>query len=106
MTAEPVISPGGLARAVEALRGMAYDHRLHILILLRAGEATPSALTEAVPAHATSVSHHLRHLLHAGLVQRRRRGRQVYYSLPNEAIGRLVDEVLRYVAEQPPGRPG
>ncbi|MDY7085044.1 MAG: metalloregulator ArsR/SmtB family transcription factor [Actinomycetota bacterium] len=99
MSTEPVISPNALAKAVGALRGMAYEHRLHILILLRAGEATPSALTEAVPAHATAVSHHLRNLIHAGLVQRRRRGRQVFYSLPNESIARLVDEVLTYVAD-------
>ena len=100
MTAEPVIETAALERAVLALRGMAYEHRLHILVLLRAaGEATPSALAEAVPAHATAVAHHLRHLVDAGLVRRRRHGRQVYYSLPGEATGRLIDEVLHYVGE-------
>ena len=99
MSAEPEVGSAALTRAVEALRGMAYEHRLRILVLLRAGEATPSALAEAVPAHGTVVSHHLRHLVHAGLVRRRRSGRQVYYSLPGEATGRLIDEVLHYVGE-------
>jgi DNA-binding transcriptional ArsR family regulator len=93
------ISRAALAKAVGALQGMAYEHRLHILILLRAGEATPTELAESVPAHSTAVSHHLRHLIHAGLVRRRREGRQVFYSLPDEATGRLVDDVLRYAAE-------
>ena len=88
-----------LERAVEALRGMAYEHRLHILVLLRTGEASQSMLAESVAAHPTAIAHHLRQLVDAGLVHRRRNGRQVFYSLPNEAIGRLVDEVLRYVRQ-------
>ena len=97
MTAEPPISAATLDRAVQTLRGMAYEHRLHILVLLRAGEASPSAPAERIPAHPTAVAHHLRHLVDAGLIRRRRRGRRVFYSLPGEAAGRLVAEVLRYV---------
>ncbi len=99
MSTEPVITGAALARAVEVLQGMAYEHRLHILLLLRAGEATPTTLAEAIPAHSTAVAHHLRHLVAAGLVRRRRDGRRVVYSLPGEAAGRLIDEVLRYVGE-------
>jgi DNA-binding transcriptional ArsR family regulator len=99
VTAEPGISQATLAKAVEALRGMAYEHRLHILILLRAGAATPTELAESVPAHSTAVSHHLRHLIHAGLVRRRRQGRQVFYFLPDDATGQLIDDILRYAAE-------
>ena len=101
MTTEPAIGEIMLERAVQALRGMAYEHRLHILVVLRAGEATPSTLGAVVPAHATAIAHHLRHLVDAGLVRRRRRGRQVFYAVPDEATGRLIDEVLRYA-----GRPG
>ena len=97
MTADPEISEAQLERATATLRAMAYEHRLHILVLLRAGEATPSELARDVPAHVTAVSHHLRYLIDAGLIRRRRRGRQVYYELPDEATVRLVDEVLRYV---------
>jgi DNA-binding transcriptional ArsR family regulator len=99
MTADPVITVTELERAVQALRGMAYEHRLHILVLLCAGEATPSVLTDALAANMTAVAHHLRQLIDAGLVRRRREGRQVFYSLPNEATGRLIENVLRYVRE-------
>ncbi|MCA2215980.1 ArsR/SmtB family transcription factor [Jidongwangia harbinensis] len=87
-----------LGRAVEILRGMAYEHRLHILVLLRAGECTPAALAGAVPVHPTAVAHHLRSLLDAGLVRRRRRGRVVTYSLRHPSTGPLIDEILRYAA--------
>ncbi|WP_250031200.1 ArsR/SmtB family transcription factor [Paractinoplanes maris] len=94
-----VISAAALAKAADALRGMAYEHRLQILVILRAGETTPSMLAAAIPAHPTAVSHHLRHLLDSRLVQRRRQGRRTLYSLRDEATARLVDEVLRYVQE-------
>lgn len=93
MTAEPV------DRAVVVLRGMAYEHRLRMLLVLRDGERTPADLAVAVPADPTAIAHHLRSLKDAGLVDRKRRGRNVYYSLRGEAIRRLIDEVLVYAAE-------
>jgi len=88
-----------LERAVIALRGMAYEHRLSILILLRNGERTPAALAAAIPAEQTALAHHLRFLRDARLIQRRRQGRQVYYTLRSEATQRLVAEVLRYAQD-------
>ena len=97
MTAAPAIDPADLDRAVEVLRGMAYQHRLHILLVLRAGEATPAALCERVRAHPTAISHHLRNLADAGLIRRSRRGRHVYYALRGESTGKLIDEVIAFV---------
>jgi DNA-binding transcriptional ArsR family regulator len=96
MTAQPVVSGTALERAVEAMRGMAYEHRLHILVMLRAGEATPSELAATLEVHPTVVAHHLRHLVDAHLVRRRRSGKRVLYSLPDEATARLIGDVLRY----------
>lgn len=97
MSADPVIRPSDLDRAVLVLRGMAYQHRLHILLVLRAGEATPADLCAIVPAHPTAISHHLRHLTDAGLILRRRQGQRVYYSLPGESTDRLIDSILHFV---------
>jgi ArsR family transcriptional regulator, virulence genes transcriptional regulator len=87
-----------LERAVIVLRGMAYEHRLHILVLLLSGEQTPASLAEAIPADATSIAHHLRSLKDARLIRRERRGRNVYYTLHGEATRRLLGEVLRYAS--------
>lgn len=88
-----------LERAVLALRGMAYEHRLSILVLLQEGERTPAALAAAIPAEQTALAHHLRFLRDARLIHRRRRGRQVYYTLRSEATQRLVAEVIRYAQD-------
>jgi DNA-binding transcriptional ArsR family regulator len=88
-----------LERAVIALRGMAYEHRLNILLMLQDGEQSLTALAEGIPAEQTAIAHHLRYLRDARLIHRRRHGRQVYYTLRNEAIRRLVGEVLRYAQD-------
>ena len=88
-----------LRRAVVVLRGMAYEHRLHVLLLLCDGDRTPAELAERIPAGSTAVAHHLRYLLDARLIRRRRAGRHISYSLAGEATRRLVDEVLRHAGQ-------
>jgi DNA-binding transcriptional ArsR family regulator len=97
MSAEALEDTGAtLRRAVEVLRGMAYEHRLHILVLLLEGEQTPAALAEVIAADATAIAHHLRFLKDARLIRRQRRGRNVYYALHGEATRQLLGQVLRY----------
>ncbi|AGL17056.1 helix-turn-helix transcriptional regulator [Actinoplanes sp. N902-109] len=95
-----------LDRAVVVLRAMAYEHRLHILMLLRDREHTPATLAEAIPADPTAVAHHLRFLRDARLVRRQRRGRNVYYALGGDGTGRLLAEVLHYADVQGGTGPG
>ncbi|MGI5521535.1 metalloregulator ArsR/SmtB family transcription factor [Micromonospora sp. CA-259024] len=83
-------------RAVAVLRAMAYEHRLHILVLLQGGEQTPALLAEAMSVDSTIIARHLRCLKDARVIRRKRRGRQVTYMLHGEATRRLVAEVLRY----------
>jgi DNA-binding transcriptional ArsR family regulator len=92
-----VPSDRDLERVVAALRGMAYEPRFRILVMLTAvPESSPADLTEALPLDGTIVAHHLRHLLEAKLIRRQRRGRRVFYALTDEATRRLVGDILRY----------
>ncbi|SCF22143.1 transcriptional regulator, ArsR family [Micromonospora haikouensis] len=85
-----------LNRAVVVLRAMAYEHRIRILVLLQDGEQTPASLAEAMSMDSTVVARHLRYLREARLVRRKRRGRQVAYTLQGEATRRLITEVLHH----------
>jgi DNA-binding transcriptional ArsR family regulator len=97
MNADAVVLTGpALERAMVVLRGMAYEHRLHILMLLRGGEKTPADLAAAISADATAIAHHLRFLKDARLIRRQRRGRNVFYALHSEATRQLIADVLRY----------
>lgn len=77
--------------------------RLKLLDALRAGEASVAGLREATGASQQNVSKHLGVLLEAGIVGRRKDGNQVFYSIADEEIFRLCEEVCgglqRQVAE-------
>lgn len=89
-------APPNLERAVTVLRGMAYEHRLHILVVLTDGEQTAGALADALATDPAVLAHHLRALRAARLIRRRRRGRNVFYSLTSAATEQLITEVFRY----------
>lgn len=101
MSTQPAERPGPtVERAVIVLRAMAYEHRLHILMLLRSGERSPAELAAFIEADTTAIAHHLRFLKDAQLIQRQRRGRNVFYSLRGETTRRLIAEVLQYAADE------
>ncbi len=77
--------------------------RIKLLDSLREREASVSELCAATGASQQNVSKHLGVLLDAGIVGRRKEGNQVFYSIADEGIFRLCEEVCgglqRQVAE-------
>lgn len=77
--------------------------RIKLLDALREREASVGELREATGASQQNVSKHLGVLLEAGIVGRRKDGNQVFYSIADEAILHLCEEVCgglrRQVAE-------
>ena len=74
-----------------AMQVLADPARLRILSLLtRSGEACVCQLTEPLGLSQPTVSHHLKVLHQAGLLERERRGRWAYY--------RTIPEPLRELA--------
>lgn len=73
--------------------------RSRIVRLLATEQMCTCHLIEQTAARQTTVSHHLRLLREAGLVETEPRGRYTYYRLRAEAIAELADG-LRDLAEQ------
>jgi ArsR family transcriptional regulator, arsenate/arsenite/antimonite-responsive transcriptional repressor len=84
-------------RLAAALRVVAEPARLRLLSLLAAcdgAEACVCDLTQPVGLSQPTVSHHLKVLNEAGVVEREKRGRWVYYRLrpePLELLRRALD---------------
>ena len=76
------------ARAVVALRFRALgdETRLRILEHLVAGERSVSDLIVLVDVGQSLMSHHLRILREAGLVEDRRQGKWIHYSIAEAAL--------------------
>src|SRR5690348_14462760 len=72
------------------LRALADDTRLRIIERLRDGEECVCNLTGPLGTGQSLLSFHLRALKDAGLIQDRRDGRWVYYSLNVEALGEAI----------------
>lgn len=74
------------------LKAIAEPSRLRLLSLIQAqpgGEACVCHLTESLGLSQPTVSHHLKVLLHAGLVERERRGSWAYFRVVPDALAGL-----------------
>jgi DNA-binding transcriptional ArsR family regulator len=77
--------------------------RIKLLDALREREASVSELREATGASQQNVSKHLGVLLEANIVGRRKDGNQVFYSIVDESVFRLCEEVCGGLQRQVAG---
>jgi len=74
-------------------KAMGDENRLTILTLLHTGERCACRLQEALDISQPTLSHHMRILLDANLVNARKDGKWIYYSL-SEAGAQQAREML------------
>ena len=86
----PVMEPAAAEALAAAFRALADPTRVAIINRLAAApEACVCDLTDAFELSQPTISHHLRILRDAGLVEAERRGTWAYYRLVPEAIDGL-----------------
>jgi ArsR family transcriptional regulator, arsenate/arsenite/antimonite-responsive transcriptional repressor len=88
-----VASAVPLKKAVALFHALSDETRLALLDRLKDGERCVCELTDAMKAGQSRLSFHLKVLKEAGLLQDRREGRWMYYSLNPDAIEELEDLV-------------
>ena len=74
--------------------------RIRLLDRLRDEEATVHELTEALGASQQNVSKHLQVLLEAGIVGRRKQGTHAYYSIADDDVLALCEQVCGSLQRQ------
>jgi rhodanese-related sulfurtransferase/predicted transcriptional regulator len=74
------------ARVAKALSS---GRRTELVDVLAQGERSVEELADEIQQSVANTSHHLRALLHAGLVATRRDGTRIYYSLASERVAEL-----------------
>lgn len=80
-------------KASDFLKALAHENRLVILCLLSERERSVTELEELLKLSQATVSQQLARLRHEGLVATRRKGRTVYYSLPDETTRRFIQAI-------------
>lgn len=71
---------------VRVFKAFGDENRLTILGILQEGEKCACKLQEALSISQPTLSHHMRVLLDGGLVNARREGKWIYYSLNAEGV--------------------
>jgi ArsR family transcriptional regulator len=94
--AAPAVSDEEAAATAEVFRALGDASRVKIVNVLATSDDPVCVchLTEPLGLTQPTVSHHLKKLLDAGLVEREQRGRWAYYSLSPDAartLARVVD---------------
>ena len=93
--ATPTLSDAEADATAALFRALSDPARVKILNLLTRSE-DPVCVCEFVPAldlTQPTVSHHLKRLTDAGLLEREQRGKWAYYSLARESLERLASLV-------------
>jgi len=79
-------------------KALADANRVRMLFALQRGELCVCQITELFGLAASTISKHLSILYQAGLVDSRKDGRWIYYSLPAREISSPAREAIRLVA--------
>jgi DNA-binding transcriptional ArsR family regulator len=91
--------------AVEVFRMLAEATRVRLLWVLLRGEASVNQLADAVGKPQAAVSQHLAKLRMAHLVQTRRHGTHVFYSVASEHVRQLVVDAIFHAEHASGGAP-
>lgn len=91
--AAPTLTDDEATATAELFKALADPARVRILNILATSAGEPVCvchLVEPLELSQPTVSHHLRKLLDAGLVEREQRGRWAYFSLNPDAVETLA----------------
>lgn len=77
-------------------KAMSDENRLRIMDLLKEKERTASELLDVMDFGQSTLSHHMKILIKAGVVEARRQGKWVIYHLKEEAVGAIYGFMKNY----------
>lgn len=80
-------------KASDFLKALAHENRLVILCLLSERERSVTELEELLALSQATVSQQLARLRHEGLVETRREGRVIFYSLADDTTKRFIKAI-------------
>ena len=86
-----------LRQTMAITKALSDENRVRMLLTLRDGELCVCQITELFGLAASTISKHLSILYQAGLVNSRKDGRWIYYSLPGKEAAAPLREVTRWI---------
>jgi DNA-binding transcriptional ArsR family regulator len=97
---QPILNEHLAAHVAELFRAFSDTSRVRILSAILEQEANITALAEMVGVTESAISHHMRGLRQMHIVQARRDGKEVFYSVVDPHIVELFQQGVRHVREK------
>jgi ArsR family transcriptional regulator len=97
--ARPVLGEEQSVELAEMFRLLGEVSRLRIVLACLREPTSVGAIAERVGLANSLVSHHLRLLRAARLLRAERHGKQVFYSLADEHVRRVIEDMVDHVVE-------
>ena len=94
----------GMKDFLNITKALADESRLRMLMALQEGELCVCQITELMGLAMSTVSKHLSILYQAGLVNARKEGRWMYYSLPGKGTPTAAREAVAWVRRSLAGK--
>ena len=79
-------------------KAMSDENRLRIIDLLKEKERTATDLLNVMDFGQSTLSHHMKILMNAGVVSAKRQGKWVVYSVDPAAMDRMQEWIKKYLA--------
>ena len=95
-----VLNENAAARVAELFRAFSDTSRVRILSAIMEREMNTSALANQVGITESAISHHMRGLRQMRIVQTRRAGKEVYYSVVDPHIIALFQQGIKHAQEE------
>lgn len=89
-----------ITRLAETFKIFGDNTRIRILWALFDKEMSVSEISQTIRMSQSAVSHQLRTLKHARLIKARRDGKNTFYSLDDDHVKRIIEQVMIHVKEQ------
>jgi ArsR family transcriptional regulator, virulence genes transcriptional regulator len=89
-----------IAEASSLMEMLSQPVRLRILCVLLNGEQSVLKLAELAELSQPAMSHHLRKLRHAGLVQTRRDAQTIYYQVKGNEVSAVLDLLYKLYCKE------
>jgi len=88
-----------LQKVTEFLKAIAEDNRLKVLCLLKDGEKCVCDIWQCLKLPQNLTSHHLKVLKDFGLIESRKEGLKVFYSINKEAVEKYLKDLNKFLGE-------
>ncbi len=86
-----ILEVGDFMEMVKIFKALSDPTRLEIVNMLQSGERCACVILEGVPCVQSTLSHHLKILVEAQVINARRDGKWTHYSINREFAGKLKE---------------